>query len=91
VLASSSAAIAGALTALMTRPDSTSLLNSIHCPTLVIVGAEDTITPKPFSEALQAGIAGARLEVIPRAGHLSSLEQPAIFNEVLSEFLERNV
>jgi len=91
VLASSTVAIAGALTALMTRPDSTSLLSRIHCPTLAIVGGEDTITPKPFSEALQAGIAGAQLEVVPRAGHLSSLEQPAAFNEVLSGFLERNV
>lgn len=91
VLASSGAAIAGAVRALMTRPDSTELLKRVHCPTLVIVGDEDTITPRPFSDVLQAGIAGAELAVVPRAGHLSSLEQPAAFNGALSTFLEHRV
>ncbi len=90
-LASSSAAIAGAVTALMTRSDSTDLLKKIRCPALIVVGEEDTITPRPFSEALQGGIAGAELAVIPKAGHLSSLEQPEAFNGVLSRFLDHRV
>ena len=40
-----SEAIAGAVRALMTRPDSTRLLRTIHCPTLIIVDAEDVLTP----------------------------------------------
>ena len=46
-IANSSDAIAGAIRALMTRPDSTPLLASIHVPTLVLVGDEDALTPPP--------------------------------------------
>ena len=53
VLSSSPEAIAGAIAAMMTRPDSTPLLPAIHCPTLVVVGEEDAITPPPLSEDLQ--------------------------------------
>jgi len=91
VLSSSSESIAGALNALMTRPDSTPLLADIHCPTLVVVGDEDTVTPRPLSETLQRGIAGSELATIPRAGHLSSIEQPDIFNQTLARFLAHRV
>lgn len=91
ILASSSEAIAGAVTALMTRPDSRPLLKAIHCPTLILVGDEDVITPRPLSDALHAGIAGAELVVVKGAGHLSSLEQPAAFNDALSRFLEHRI
>ena len=82
------AAIAGAVRAMMTRPDATPGLAHIDVPTLVIVGDEDTITPPAEAEALQSGIRGARLARIPRAGHLSSLENPAAFNAAVSEFLD---
>ena len=91
VLSSAPEAIAGAIAAMMTRPDSTALLPAIHCPTLVVVGDEDTITPPPLSEDLRARIAGAALAVIRGAGHLSNLEQPASFNEALAAFLEHRV
>jgi pimeloyl-ACP methyl ester carboxylesterase len=91
VLASSRESISGALNALMTRPDCTSLLSSIHCPTLVVVGEEDTVTPRPLSEKMQQAIPGAELAVIPRAGHLSSFEQPVLFNQTLARFLAHRV
>jgi 3-oxoadipate enol-lactonase len=91
VLASSSAAIAGAITALMTRPDSTLLLERVHCPTLILVGDEDTATPRPLSDTLHAAIVGSTLARIPEAGHLSSLEQPAIFNDTVARFLEQKL
>jgi pimeloyl-ACP methyl ester carboxylesterase len=69
--------------ALRDRPDRTALLGSIACPTLVICGSEDTVTPPAESEALHAAIPGSRLVVVPRAGHLSNLEQPAAFNAAL--------
>jgi 3-oxoadipate enol-lactonase len=72
------------LRALRDRPDRTPLLGSIACPTLVICGDEDTVTPPAQSEALHAAIAGSQLVLIPRAGHLSNLEQPAAFNAALS-------
>ena len=91
ILASSSEAIAGAVSALMTRPDSTPLLASIHCPTLILVGDEDTLTPPALSEQMHHAIAGSELVTIPRAGHLSSLEQTAAFNAAVARFLSVRV
>ena len=53
----------------------------------VVCGAEDLLTPVPEAEALVRGIAGSRLEVIPAAGHLSSVENPEGFNDVVGTFL----
>ena len=91
MLANSADAIGGAITALMTRPDSTPLLHTIQCPTLILVGDHDLVTPPPLSEALHRAIAGSELAVIEGAGHLSSLEQPAAFNAALARFLEHRV
>ena len=91
ILANSTEAIAGAITALMTRPDSTPLLSSIHCPTLILVGEEDSVTPPPLSEEMQRRIGGAELAIIPGAGHLSNLEQPSAFNDAVARFLEHRV
>jgi pimeloyl-ACP methyl ester carboxylesterase len=91
VLASSAQSISGALNALMTRPDSTSLLPSIHCPVQIIVGEEDTATPRALSENMQQRIAGSELAVIPQAGHLSSIEQPHVFNQTVARFLAHRV
>jgi pimeloyl-ACP methyl ester carboxylesterase len=91
VLANSTSAIAGAIRALMTRPDSTTLLSTIRCPTLILVGDEDTVTPPPFAEELNRGIAGSERVVIPGAGHLASLEQPVAFNAALARFLDHRV
>ena len=90
-LASSADAIAGAIRALMTRPDSTPLLASIHVPTLIVVGDEDTVTPPAASEEMHRGIGGSELVRIPQAGHLSNLEQPELFNAALAAFLSHRV
>jgi len=79
--------IAGALEAMLGRPDSAPVLPTITVPTLIVVGEEDTITPIADARALQAGIPGSRLEVLSQAGHLSNLERPAAFNTVVTEFL----
>jgi 3-oxoadipate enol-lactonase len=91
ILSNPATAIAGAITAIMTRPDSTPLLSSIHCPTLIVVGEQDTLTPPAMSQDLQRGIPGSELVVIPDAGHLSSLEQPSPFNAALARFLEHRI
>jgi 3-oxoadipate enol-lactonase len=91
MLGNSADVVAGAITALMNRPDSVPVLASIHCPTLVVVGQEDAITPPPFSEEMQRAIPGSELVVIPDAGHMSNMEQPAAFNRALASFLERRV
>jgi len=91
MLSSSADAISGGLRALMTRPDSTPLLQTIHVPTLIVVGDEDALTPPAAAEEMHRGIAGSDLVRIPQAGHLSNLEQPALFNAALAAFLSHRV
>jgi 3-oxoadipate enol-lactonase len=83
--------VAAALEAMMTRPDSTADLATIACPTLVIAGAEDVVTPVGDAEAMQRQIARSRLVVIPAAGHLSNLEAPETFSTALEDFLSSNI
>ena len=80
-------AVYNALAALASRPDSRMTLEDISVPTLVIVGEHDTVTPPGDAEILVESIEGAKLTVIPGAGHLSNLEQPEAFNAALLEFL----
>jgi pimeloyl-ACP methyl ester carboxylesterase len=91
VLANSAEAIAGEIRALMTRPDSTPLLASIHFPTLIVVGDEDTVTPPTVAHEMRDAIAGSELTVIPGSGHLSNLERPDTFNAALARFLTHRV
>jgi pimeloyl-ACP methyl ester carboxylesterase len=85
----SAGAIDAALHALMSRPDSTPDLAQIACPTLVIVGQEDRLTPPADAELLASSIRGAELAVLARAGHLANLETPDAFSEALGGFLSR--
>jgi pimeloyl-ACP methyl ester carboxylesterase len=73
--------------ALMGRPDSRPFLAGIKCPTLVLVGREDALTPVEMAEEIAAGIAGARLEIIPDCGHLSTMERPEAVNRALRTWL----
>lgn len=91
VVSNGTEAIAGAITAMMTRPDSTPLLSTIKLPTLIVVGEEDTLTPPQLSVDMHSAISGSQLVRIPGAGHMSNLEQPAAFNEALITFLNRRV
>ena len=90
ILETSTAGIVVDLVAMAARPDSTDLLSSITCPTLVIVGEDDQATPVAESEYLAQRISGATLVTIPQAGHLSNIEQPATFNQALQSFLQKN-
>jgi len=73
--------------ALMGRPDSGPFLASIRCPTLVLVGREDALTPVEMAQEIVAGIPGARLQIIPDCGHLSTMERPEAVNRALRAWL----
>jgi len=62
-------------------------LPRIACPTLVIAGAEDVGTPSAMGREIAAAIPGARFESIAQASHLCNVEQAAIFNRLLLDFL----
>ena len=74
-------------TAIIGRPDSRPGLAAIRCPTLVIVGDGDVLTPPERAEEIANGIPGARLAVIRDSGHLSTLEQPSAVTKAMVEFL----
>jgi pimeloyl-ACP methyl ester carboxylesterase len=74
--------------ALMARSDLRPTLPAIKCPTLVLVGDGDELTPPELSQELAAGIPGSRLVTIADSGHLSTLEQPEAVNEALVEWME---
>ena len=59
----------------------------ITAPTLVVVGADDVATPVAKAEAIAAAIPGARLEVVPDAGHSSTVEQPEAVTRLMESFL----
>jgi pimeloyl-ACP methyl ester carboxylesterase len=73
--------------AIMSRPDSRPLLASIRCPTLMLVGEGDELTPPGLAKEIADGISGAKLTVVPNCGHLSTVEQPEAVNVALSEWL----
>jgi len=79
--------ILAATRAMAHRPDRTSLLPRIDCPTLVICGGEDTTSPAPEMRSLAAQIPGAEYVEIAGAGHLSNLEAPDRFDEAVARFL----
>jgi len=74
-------------TAIMNRADSRAGLGAIACPTLVVVGADDALTPPDRAAEMVAAISGARQRVVPECGHLSTLEQPETVTQALVAFL----
>ena len=59
----------------------------IRCPTLLLVGDQDPVTPLAWQRAIQAAIPGSTVQVIPESAHMPMLESPAAFNVALREFL----
>jgi 3-oxoadipate enol-lactonase len=78
--------IAGDLMAMAERPDSVPLLSQITCPTQIIVGGLDQATPPSDAQLMTEHILHARLAIIPNAAHLSNLEQPEAFNQIVATF-----
>jgi len=79
--------IQAALAALGDRPDMTDAMRHVRVPTLLVVGAEDQITPPECLERAEAVIPNAKLLIVPAAGHLVPLEAPEVFNSAVLEFL----
>jgi 3-oxoadipate enol-lactonase len=87
ITATPTGTLIAALAGMAGRADSMSALPTISVPTLVVVGAEDRLTPPDVARSMAERIPGARMEVLPDSGHVSNLENPAAFNEVLAGFL----
>ncbi len=87
ILATDPRGIAAASLGMGRRPDSTDRLAEVRCPTLVVVGSEDPLSPPQEMQAMAAAIDRAQFVEIPGAGHMSPMERPAEFNAALLEFL----
>jgi pimeloyl-ACP methyl ester carboxylesterase len=75
--------------AIMSRADSRPLLTAVRCPTLVLVGEGDELTPPELAKEIAGGISGAKLVVLPDCGHLSTMEKPEAVNAALAAWLAR--
>lgn len=74
-------------TAIMGRIDSRPFLSAIACPTLVLCGREDLLTPLELHQEMADLIPGAKLVVVEKCGHMSALEQAQRVNEALEAWL----
>jgi pimeloyl-ACP methyl ester carboxylesterase len=73
--------------AIMGRPDSRPGFAAISCPTLILVGDEDQLTPPALAREMADGIHGARLVVVPECGHLSTMERPQAVTAALLDWM----
>jgi len=73
--------------AIISRADSLPLLERIACPTLVLCGRQDALTPLERHEEMAARIPGSRLEIVEECGHLSTMERPAETSAALRRWL----
>ncbi|OGN88625.1 MAG: hypothetical protein A2Y88_04845 [Chloroflexi bacterium RBG_13_48_10] len=81
--------VVGDLLGMRARPDTHDLLRKVNVPALVIHGMDDQLIPLSEGERIRDTITGARMCVIPDAGHLPNLEQPELFNQAVIEFLQQ--
>jgi YbgC/YbaW family acyl-CoA thioester hydrolase len=79
--------IVGALQAMKDRRDSRALLPDVRVPALVMVGADDGLTPPAQARAMADAIPGAQYSEIAAAGHLTPLEQPLVTSRMIADFL----
>jgi 3-oxoadipate enol-lactonase len=83
----SAAAVRGGIHRMMARPDASDVIENLKVPLLIVVGEEDTLTPPEEARRMAALSPYAELVVLPRTGHLPSLEQPQAFNQAVHAFL----
>ena len=82
------ASLRAGIEALRDRPDRAGELGAIACPTLVVCGTEDQVTPAAEMKQIASAIAGARFVPIADAGHLSHVEAPGAFLSAVTSFAD---
>ncbi|MGI8698778.1 MAG: alpha/beta fold hydrolase [Mycobacteriales bacterium] len=82
-------AVAWAQRAMAARPESLASLRSVGVPTLVVVGAQDRLSPPEEAQQIVDVVPGAELRQIAAAGHLCAVETPAEFTRAVGDFLTR--
>jgi len=85
----SAGAIAGAARGMASRPDSRPDLAGVSVPTLVITSSDDALIPAAITATMADAVPGAELATIEGAGHLSNMEAPGAFNDLLTAHIRR--
>lgn len=67
--------------------DATARLGAVVCPTLILAGADDRMTPPALAEELHAGIPASTLRILPATGHMIPIEQPQATTDAFAAFL----
>jgi pimeloyl-ACP methyl ester carboxylesterase len=83
--------IKGALIAMLSRTDTTESLSKIQIPTLVIAGSFDKLTPPEDMRKIADNLKNSEFAIVPRAGHLTPLENPGMVNDLINGFLKRRI
>jgi pimeloyl-ACP methyl ester carboxylesterase len=74
--------------AIMARPDARTYLPQLRCPVLVMCGDADQLTPPECSHEIAALVPGAQLVMVPRCGHMLTMEKPDVVNDTLLAWLQ---
>src|SRR5262249_22094525 len=82
------ASLRAGIEALRDRPDRAGELGAIACPTLVLCGTDDQVTPAGEMKQIADTVAGARFVPIAGAGHLSHVEAPGAFLAAVTSFAD---
>ena len=82
--------VKGCLFAMLSRTDTTTSLSNIKLPTLIICGEQDTLTPPPVMRDMFHRISNADFVEIPKAGHMTPIENPQLVNKAIRDFLVKN-
>lgn len=83
--------VKGCILAIMSRTDTTSFLPDIRIPALVIAGSFDKLTPPVYMRSMHEKIPGSEFAIVPRAGHMTPIENPDAFNDLIGGFLKRRL
>lgn len=75
--------------AVIGRPDARAHLPRVRCPTLVMCGDSDQLTPPQYSHEIATLVPGAEIRMVPQCGHMLTMEQPEFVNEALSAWLAK--
>jgi len=81
--------VKGCLLAMAARTDTTHVLENINIPTLLVVGAEDALSPPAVMQQMKEKIECSEMITVPEAGHMAPIENPDAFTQGINEFLSR--
>jgi len=86
IVATDRRTVAAAQLGMAARDDATDRLASLHCPTLLLVGEKDPITPPEAMQRMSRSIPAAHYVVVPKAAHMAPLENPRYVNRAIADF-----